>query len=225
MTILLNNPRLKANSNLTQYTGTHYAGLPILIGQGPFIEQYLQQTLTTLQRALADYPRLLAVRFDLRYPHNLALPDYANSSVVMSRFVESLKAKITHNRSRAAEINQRVHDTVVRYVWVKEFGVEGRPHYHFLLLLNKDAFHALGQFNSDSENLYTRIVSAWASALRLKPSEAIGLVHIPKNSSYRINSREDSDVLAELFNRVSYMCKVDTKRYGEWERAFGCSRN
>lgn len=225
MTILLNNSRLKANSNLTQYTGTHYAGLPILIGQGPFIEQYLQQTLTTLQRALVDYPRLLAVRFDLRYPHNQALPDYAYNSAVISRFVESLKAKIKHNRSQAAENNQRVHGTEVRYVWVREFGVEGRPHYHFLLLVNKDAFHTLGQFNSDSENLYARIVSAWASALRLMPCEASGLVHIPNNPTYRINSREGSDVLADLFNRVSYMCKVDTKRYGGWEHAFGCSRN
>jgi hypothetical protein len=224
MTVLLNNPRLKANSNLTQYTGTHYAGLPILIGQGPFIEQYLQQTLATLQRALADYPRLLAVRFDLRYPHNQALADYAYSSAVISRFVESLKAKIKYNRSRAAEINQRVHDTVVRYVWVKEYGVEGRPHYHFLLLVNKDAFHTLGQFNSDFENLYTRIVSAWASALRLTPCEASGLVHIPNNAIYRINGREGSDVLSDLFYRVSYLCKVDTKRYGEWGHAFGCSR-
>lgn len=221
MQYTVNNPRLKANPNLTQFAGNNYAGLPIQANKGPFALEYLDGVYATIQRALADYPRLFAVRFDLHYPRNQALPAEAGSSVVIDRFVASLKAKIRHDRSRAAELNKRVHDTVVRYVWVKEYGAESRPHYHFLLLLNRDAYHTLGFFNSQNENLYSRIVSAWASALQLTWDEALGLVHIPDNPTYQVR---DSVEFAALFYRVSYMCKVKTKRYGGWEHAFGCSR-
>ncbi len=90
-----------------------------------FALEYLNSVYATIQRALADYPRLFAIRFDLHYSLDQALPDDANSSDVINRFVESLKAKIRHDRSRAAKYHQRVHDTVVRYVWVKEYGVKG----------------------------------------------------------------------------------------------------
>lgn len=221
MTHSIYNTRLKANSNLTQFSGSSYAGLPILADKGPFALEYLDSVYATIQRALADYPRLFAIRFDLHYSLNQGLPDDAHSSDVINRFVESLKAKIRHDRSRAAKYQQRVHNTVVRYVWVKEYGIKGRPHYHFLLLLNRDAYHTLGFFNSQHENLYSRIVSAWESALRLPWGEALGLVHIPENATYHVC---DNDEFARLFNRVSYMCKVATKRYGNWERVFGCSR-
>lgn len=224
MNVPLNKPRSKANSNLTQFTGSHYSGLPIQVDKGPFFEQYLQQTLATIYRALSDYPRLLAIRFDLHYPQHQVLSEDARSSTVITRFVESLKAKVRHNRLMALENNKRVHDTVVRYVWVKEYGGEGRPHYHFLLLLNKDAFHTLGSFNSNNENLYLRILSAWASALNLSGDEVVGLVHVPESPIYYLNHCESSNDLAALFYRASYLCKVDTKRYGGWEHAFGCSR-
>jgi hypothetical protein len=222
MKTLIYKSRLRTNLNLTQFTGSHYAGLPIQVNKGPFVLEYLERVHETIQRALTDYPRLLAIRFDLHYPYHQVLPDDAATSSVMQRFVDSLKAKIKHDRYRAGVNNMRVHDTVVRYVWVKEYGVEGRPHYHFLLLLNRDAYHTLGFFNSQHENLYSRIVSAWESALRLTWDEALGLVQIPKNPTYHVRN---SNEFADLFFRVSYMCKVKTKRYGGWEHAFGCSRS
>lgn len=221
MTNTVNNTRLKANPNLTQFAGNHYAGLPIQADKGPFALEYLDSTYATIQRALADYPRLFAVRFDLHYAFNQALPDDAFSSVVINRFVESLKAKVRHNRSSAMENTKRVHNTIVRYVWVKEYGVEGRPHYHFLLLLNRDAYHTLGFFNSKNENTFKRIVSAWASALSLPCDQARGLVHMADRGVYSVCTAND---FAALFYRVSYMCKIKTKKYGDWEHAFGCSR-
>lgn len=133
--------------------------------------------------------------------------------------------KVAHNRSSAKLKYDRVHDSVVRYVWAREFDqADTRPHYHFLLLLNRDAFHTVGYFSSESDNLYHRIVAAWASALGLAPEEGYGLVHMPENHTYAINMNRSDSGLAELFPRVSYLCKVNTKRFGEGDHVFGCSQ-
>lgn len=61
----------------------------------------------------------------------------------------------------ALKANPNVHDTEVRFSWVREVGVDGSFHYHFVFYLNRDAFNTLGSFRATSGNLYTRLVEAW----------------------------------------------------------------
>jgi hypothetical protein len=115
-----------------------------------------------------------------------------------------------------------IHDSKVRYVWAREIGYLGKPHYHVLILLNRDAFTALGKFELGRENIFNRLVEAWASALRLTLDECNGLVHIPDNPTYQLD-RDDERELQELFFRASYLCKAATKVYGDGQHGFGCS--
>lgn len=213
-----------SNTNLHSYNLHLFQGLPLLNERGSFVLEYLKKLHITIMRALDQYPRLLAVRFDLRcWDSSLDSVDSYGSAVI-ERFVDSLKAKIKHDRKRAAKNSARIHDTVVRYVWAKEYGMEGRPHYHFLLLLNLDAYHTLGNFTSDQENLYSRIQSAWASALDISWDDSLGLVHIPDNPTYRVRRNDQHFILSELFKRASYLCKIETKRLANQEHSFGFSR-
>jgi hypothetical protein len=91
-------------------------------------------------------------------------------------------------------------------VWVRQIGQEGRPHYHFVLLLNKDAYHTVGRFHSGRENLYSRLQSARASALRISFEDADGLVHAPANPQYHL-SHDDHVEMEDYFYRVSYLCR------------------
>lgn len=216
--------RLKTNSNLVLFSENHYNGMRVYTGRGPLVLQYLQCADRTISRAMAEYPRLLAIRFDLHYPGNQPLSDDAFSSCAIQRFVESLKAKIRHDRLRAVMYNQRVHDTDVMYLWAREYSQQDRPHYHFLLMLNRNAYHTLGQFSSDRENMYSRIQAAWASALGIPWDQSLGLVHIPNSPIYYVNSADEQAGLDELFYRVSYLCKAASKKYGAGEHAFGASR-
>lgn len=81
------------------------------------------------------------------------------------------------------------------------------------ILLSWDAFHTLGCFEQGRNNMYNCMVSAWASALKMTVSDAVGLVHFPKNATYQLH-RDDEASINEFFRRASYLCKADTKQYG-----------
>ena len=211
------------NSNLSLHIDHTYKGLPVQVEKGPFIRKYLANLLVTINRSLTHYPRVFAFRVDLRLPAVGSRPEYLCSNEVIERFFASLKAKIRHNRDMARLVNKCTHDSQVRYVWVRELGQQGRPHYHVLILLNRDAFCSLGSFTSGKDNMFNRLQEAWASALCLSEEAVKGLVEVPRNPCYYLD-REGGEGLAALFFRASYLCKAATKGYGDGQHAFGCSR-
>jgi len=216
--------RHPVNSSLRLFNESTFEGLQLMPKKGPFIEQYLTRLMRTIELALDEYPRVLAFRADLRLPDDVDLLSESDSDAVISRFLESFKAKIRHNRANARKQNKYAHDSRVRYVWAREVGQRERPHYHLLILLNRDAFYTLGKLESDADNMINRLQEAWASALGVSPDYARGLVHIPDNPVYRIGSGRQTDPLPELFYRASYLCKAGTKSYGTGKWGFGASR-
>jgi hypothetical protein len=215
------------NTNLRLHHDDTFEGLPVMVEKGPFVWQYLFRLKRTVDLALEQYSRLLAFRVDLRLPVGIDLPDHAYTNKVISRFVASFNAKIEHNRDKARERNLYAHDCKVRYVWAREVGWGGRPHYHLLILLNRDAYYTVGRLRSEADNMISRMQEAWASALGLPDDQVDGLVHIPRNAEYRVDRyvrADDEDVLMDLFYRASYLCKAATKSYGDNHHGFGCSR-
>lgn len=212
------------NTNLTLHYGSTYLGLPIQQDKGPFILSYLDSLYLTISRAMVQYGRVFAFRVDVRLPAGMYLPEVTESNEVIGRFIESFKAKIRHNRSKAFSVNKYAHDSVVRYVWAREIGERnGTPHYHLVILLNYDAFCALGKFEPGRDNIFNRLQEALASALSLSYEDVSGLIHLPDNARYHLN-RGCSEELAALFFRASYLCKAATKVYGDGTHGFGASR-
>lgn len=215
--------RHSGNANLTLHNDTAFQGWPIQVDKGPFIQQYLNRLLQTMQYTLAQYPRVFAFRFDLRLSTGAQLPDSAYTNQVIERFIESFKSKIAHNRSQARQLNPYAHDSKVRYVWAREQGQHGKPHYHLAILLNRDAFTALGKFEAGRDNMFNRLEQAWASALGLSVGAVRGLVELPRNPCYHLN-RGELGGQAEFFHRASYLCKAATKVFGDGSHGFGASR-
>lgn len=219
--------RFSENRNLRLYSAATFKGLSIMVEKGPFILGYLEALDRTIACALDQYPRVIAFRVDLRLPRFGGIPDDALSNRVISRFLESFKAKIEHNRDKAREQNKYAHDCRVRYVWAREVGWGGRPHYHLLILLNRDAYYTIGRLQPQRPNMISRMQEAWASALKCEVEQVRGLVHIPSNAEYRVDREVrpgNVDYLPDLFHRASYLCKAATKRYGEGAHGFGFSR-
>ncbi|SEI02140.1 inovirus Gp2 family protein [Pseudomonas asplenii] len=220
--------RHSGNSNLHLHYGDTFEALPVMVDKGPFVREYLSRLKRTIDQALAQYPRVLAFRVDIRLPQDIDLPDHGGTNQVISRFIASFNAKIEHNREKARERNHYARDSRVRYVWVREVGRGGMSHYHLLILLNRDAYYTVGRLRSNRANNISRLEEAWASALRLTVDQVRGLVHIPGNAEYRINRNVclgDADEFPALFHRASYLCKAATKSYGSRQRGFGTSRN
>lgn len=214
------------NTNLHLHYGDTFEGFPIQSEVGPFIREYLSDLQRTIDLALAEYPRVLAYRVDLRLPQGVELPDFAYTNQVISRFFESFTKKIQYHQERVAERGYS-RGCKVRYVWSREIGQGGRQHYHLLILLNRDAYYRLGRIGSERINMFRRIEESWASELGLSADQVRGLVHRPKNPEYFINReirRDEFDELPELFYRASYLCKKATKHYGDRQRSFETSR-
>ena len=212
------------NTNLILHTNSTFQNWPVQEDKGPFIQQYLHRLQQTMQYALAQYPRVFAFRVDLRLPMGIQLPDSAYTNQVIERFIESFKAKIRHNRSMARQLNPYAHDSKVRYVWAREHGQHGKPHHHLAILLNYDAFSALGKLESGRDNMFNRLEGAWASALGLSVEAVRGLVEIPQNPYYHLY-RDEIAGQAAFFRRASYLCKSSTKVFGDGSHGFGCSRS
>ncbi|WP_421247685.1 inovirus Gp2 family protein [Aeromonas jandaei] len=191
---------------------------------------YLQRCQDTINLALATHPRLMAVRIDLHFPNN----ELAADTKAITRFIDSLKAKLKANRQRKKkeDPDKRVHDTSLFYIWVREVGEQSeRAHYHLVLMLNKDAFCSLGDFRANpadkhaNPSLFIMLCQAWCSALKLSNIEKhASLVHFPQNPWYwpRAEERHSVDYKG-LIKRVSYMAKDRTKIYSKETRSFGCS--
>jgi len=215
--------RHPANQNLTVYYDSVYQYLPIQVEKGPFIREYLQRLHQTMYRAIGQYRRVFAFRFDLRLPSEYHSDERLYENEVIDRFIESFKAKIKHNRQLAFKENKYAHDSVVRYVWTREVGQQGRPHYHLAVLLNYDAFCSLGIYASGRNNMFSRVQEAWASALGMAADAAQGLAEFPRNPYYVLH-RDDNTSIAEFFFRASYLCKMATKSFGNGGHGFGASR-
>ncbi len=200
-----------------------YSSYPVLTNIGPLNTYYLDRLLSVIDRALIDHPRTLAIRCDLRLPEG-----YGDvGSDLMTKFFESLKAQIRADLFRRAAEGKRVHECNVRYAWVRERYDSDAPHFHVVILLNHDTYHTLGAYSDDQgRNMASRIKRAWASALRRLPEHMLGLVHFPINPLYSLNtnSYDFERTKADLFRRLSYFAKLETKEYGTGSRSFGCSQ-
>ncbi|WP_312341197.1 inovirus Gp2 family protein [Stutzerimonas nitrititolerans] len=218
--------RHPVNTNLHLHYGETFEGFPVQKGKGPYIREYLSDLKHTIELAMAEYPRVLAFRVDLRLPQGRELPDYANTNQVISRFFESFTKKIQYHQERVAERGYS-RGCKVRYAWSREIGQGGKPHYHLLILLNRDAYYTVGRLRSERVNMIGRMEESWARALRISADQVRGLVHIPKDAEYRIDRevrRGDVEKLPEMFYRASYLCKKATKSYGGRQRGFDTSR-
>lgn len=218
--------RHSSNGNLTVASISGFDGLPVMFDKGPFIIEYLDRLKGVVDLTLASYPRVLAFRIDLRIPNREGLPEFVSTNQVISRFLDSYKAKIESDRHRARSSNPYAHDTKVRYFWVREAGVPAAQHYHLLILLNMDAYYTVGRLGSENMNMIRRLEEAWASALGLHLQEVSGLVEFPKNGTYRLvrNAPDFMTNLTSLFHRASYLCKAATKHYGHHHHGMGSSR-
>ncbi|MGY2228157.1 inovirus Gp2 family protein [Pseudomonas tolaasii] len=213
------------NTNLHLHYDDTFEDLPVMVDKGPFVREYLSALKRTIELAMAEYPRVLAFRVDLRLPQAIDLSDYTNQ--IISDFFESFRRKIQYHQTKVRERNGYARGCKVRYVWSREFGQGGKPHYHVLILLNGDAYYTVGRLRSERVNMISRMEEAWASALGLSVDQVRGVVHIPENPEYRIDRHVRSGDVGELpalFRRSSYLCKKATKSFGDRQRGFDTSR-
>ena len=178
--------------------------------------------------ALAEHPRTFIFRFDLHLPNTSSCPDnpVCNDAKVISRFIDSFKSKVQWDLKDKCRRNVRVHPCTVRYIWIKERHIADKDHYPLAILLNKDTYSYLGNYNLPGDNLVNKVIESWASALSLDAMTVRSLVSFPNEPMYHLNKNKGQldNVYNAAFYRLSYFAKSATKNYGDGSKNFGCSR-
>lgn len=199
---------------------------------GSHVISYREKIIDVINKAVREHCRTLAIRVDLHDPAILDNGDSISCNAntepgAISRFTNSLKAKVKSDEQRKQKENKRVHPNTLRYAWVREFTQNGKRHFHLFLFLNKDAYYHRGDFNMDEDTLRTLITSAWCSALSLNTEEGQHLVHYPSHGKYTLYRNDIiNDVYrGDLLNRIDYLTKVKSKIFDDGNRTFGCSNN
>ena len=160
----------------------------------------------TILKALEDHPRLMAIRFDLRFP--LIETEAEIDPRVITRFFASIKAKICADLKRKEKAWGRKLSCAVNYVWVREYGdVNERKHYHVLLFVNKDVYYSLGDYVATVGNLSAMIRQAWCSATRLTHPDFFSLVNFGKTFYLDRNSINIEQQIHEVVVCASYLAK------------------
>lgn len=204
---------------MKKYQGTH----------GLHVSAWRDRMVDILDDASNEFNRIMALRVDLHYPKILDNGDtvccFPNQKPgEISRFINSLKARLSAHEYRRAQNGTRIYPNTLREIWAKEFSKSGKCHYHTCLIFNKDAYYHLGSY--DDNCLRGMIINSWYSALGIQLEDSLGLVHFPENGKYVLD-RNKPDFIFEyhaLIKRLDYLTKVDSKVFGEGNRNFGCSQ-
>lgn len=224
------------NTGINLMKKSTYQGLPTLGSSYELNNDYLEVIRVPMDNAMDEYPRVFAVRFDLRQPQGALLDCLSRDEILgnealgiyrtdlATRFVQSFKAKLKAHERRCHRKGTRVYPCTVRFAWVRERDKSAHDHYHFVLFLNEERFGRLGN-TTRSGSLAWTITSAWASALNCDVSTIRRLVHFPDNACYVLD-RKSEDLIEQfndLFYRLSYFAKYATKHYDEGHRCIGRS--
>lgn len=204
---------------------------------GSLNQHHLTRINDTVMGALANHPRVLIARIDLRILNNGGYSDnplerdvptcFVNIGVgLIKRFIASLNAQIATDQMNKAKEGKRVYYCPLNYVWVRERNTSHNEHYHVVLVINQESYYPLGRIHYEG-TLACMVNNAWASALGLTTDEIKGLVHIPENPMYTLNrnhppARFQKD-LGEVAVRLAYLAKAETKILGDGRRNFGCN--
>ncbi len=240
--------RVPGSPQLRLHYDHSYQGWPVSqqIHYNGLVENYLENAWKVIGVALADYPRLYAVRVDLRYPQTYPAA-LGRDNGCMKRFFDYLQRELDRAGLK--------YPTRIHYIWAREQDSSPNPHYHLLLMLNRDAINHIGTFAPCSDggyhrqNLFHRIVRAWCYALRLENDwQAEGLVHYAESRAHDTGLVYDCDIpgsgrvtdhdsgqyqitrgvndlaLAQLHYRASYLCKAYSKPFHQGVRCFVTSQ-
>lgn len=186
-----------------------------------------------LDRAFAHYRELTLIRVDLRFAkaesgRDMPVCFQHTDPEVITRFMASLNSQLTAQTESKQRQGIRTHPCKLRYLWAQEHVDAPLPHYHLILILNKDAHAFLGKVDGKkSIGLIKLIQEAWCRALGVSYDEHCTLVHVPRNACTHLSGEEVSGRSARYWDWLKHACYL-AKTYSKVTRAarrsFGSSQ-
>ncbi|HCD7237392.1 inovirus Gp2 family protein [Klebsiella oxytoca] len=200
--------------------------------ESPISRYMLRRSLDVTFNFSEKHNRIYALRADFRFAqaHVPGEPDMPicfqkDDEKAITRAIESLKSQLREEHKRSGRAGK---PSPLGYIWARERVTGERPHYHLVLLFDKDVYGYLGNYTKpDADNMATRIQKAWCSAIDLDYPYYASRVEFPENHSAWF-TRQDALTLSpdyyDFLLRVAYMAKEYSKDFHDGYRNFGTSQ-
>jgi len=218
----MNNNQYPTHTQL--HTSSLFNGYPVQVKYQPLMVNNLLIHECVVMKAMSHHKRTCALRFELKLPANYL----TTGNRIISKFFDSLNVRIKSDLLKKNQRTEKNYKCKLSYLWVCELSSSMNWHFHVMIFLNHDVYNCFGSLKATEGNMFSRIKSAWASALGLKFEELAGLVHIPDNAIYKLDSNSDNYLqqLDNVLYRLSYFAKTHTKPFGQGSnsRFFGYSQ-
>lgn len=198
----------------------------------PISHFMLRRSFDVISNYQEYHNRIFALRADMRFAQShvpgepdLPLCFQKDDEKAITRAMESLKSQLRGEHKRSGRTGEPAS---LGYIWGRERVTEEHPHYHLVLLFDKDIYGYLGDYtNPDADNMGTRIQKAWCSAIGLDYPHYANRVHFPRNHSAcftRHDALTLSDDYYDFLLRVAYLSKDYSKDVNDGYRNFGTSQ-
>jgi hypothetical protein len=201
-----------------------YKGLPVIKNAAPFLADYLERALQTIDCAMNESYSLIWSCFELHLPNHRPayLEHYSNN--VVTKFLASLKYRAVWKQKHLANGKTVKRKANIDFVWDKNIGQNGKPYFRVILLLNREAYIDQGvpHYPADATFLY-RLYNTWEKTLNITEREARNLIRFPGKKMELI--RNDAEALATVFEKASTLCRAPVEDQGIGCHGFGTSRS
>ncbi|HBM2886263.1 inovirus Gp2 family protein [Klebsiella aerogenes] len=198
----------------------------------PISGHMLRRSLDVTSNFSEKHDRIFILRADFRFAqsHVAGEPDMPtcfqrDDEKAITRAIESLKSQLREEHKRSGRAGK---PSPLGYIWARERVTGERPHYHLVLLFNKDVYGYLGDYSKpDADNMGTRIQKAWCSAIGLEYPYYASRVEFPENHSAWFTRQDALTLSPDYYGfllRVAYMAKEYSKDFHDGYRNFGTSQ-
>ncbi|REC94970.1 YagK/YfjJ domain-containing protein [Kushneria indalinina] len=218
------------NDKLRLFYEETYCGYAVMQHEkGPLIENFLERSLFTLNLARETNRTTFAFRVDLHFPDAMPRSRMHDDNVVLARFFRFFFYELRKANTK--------YPPTPRYLWAREQASSNKPHYHLMLLFNKDAFDSIGKFAPDydgiysRQNIYHRIMRSWLKAMGFDADDPrFGqLVNVSKDPVTKVPwsnilHLDDWYAMDEAMFMASYLCKAYSKPFNQGIHVFDSSR-
>ena len=192
----------------------------------------LRRSLAVVYDFLEKNNRIFAVFAVLRFAQSHAAdePDLPlcfqrDDEKAITRALDSLKSQLRAENLRSGRAGR---PALPAYIWARERNTSEHPHYHLVLLFDREVYAYLGNYTEpDADNMATRIQKAWCSAIGLDYPDYASRVHFPKNHTAWFTRHHALTLSPDYYDfllRVAYLAKNNTKHLSDGYRNLGTSQ-
>lgn len=192
----------------------------------------LRRSLAVISNYMENYNRVFTLRADLRFAQShvpgepdLPLCFQKIDEKAITRALDSLKSQLRAEHLRSGRAGG---PALPAYIWARERDTSEHPHYHLVLLFDREVYAYLGNYTeSDADNMATRIQKAWCSAIGLDYPDYASRIHFPKNHSAWFTRHHALTLHPDYYDfllRIAYLAKKKTKDLSDGYRNLGTSQ-